>query len=103
MVTRMRTMVGFTSKSIRDTEAGPIPENTGKGSISFGSSDLIWRGLSLVEKELVLVGRVVDLKDLKGTIGLMLGLASMSMLLLLFRRRSFGETVQNRMKKRLAS
>ena len=97
-MTRMRTI-----KSIRDTEAGPIPENTGKGSINIGSSDLIWRGLSLVEKELVLVGRVVDLKDLKGTIGLMLGLASMSMLLLLFRRRSFGETVQNRMKKRLAS
>ena len=98
MVTRMRTI-----KSIRDTEAGPIPENTGKGSINIGSSDLIWRGLSLVEKELVLVGRVVDLKDLKGTIGLMLGLASMSMLLLLFRRRSFGETVQKRRKKRLAS
>merc|ERR1719507_696797 len=87
MVTRMRTI-----KSIRDTEAGPIPENTGKGSINIGSSDLIWRGLSLVEKELVLVGRVVDLKS---TIGLVLGLASMSMLLLLFRRRSFGETVQN--------
>ena len=98
MVTRMRTI-----KSIRDTEAGPIPENTGKGSINIGSSDLIWRGLSLVEKELVLVGRGVDLKDLKGTIGLMLGLASMSMLLLLFRRRSFGETVQKRRKKRLAS
>ena len=100
MQARMMTMVGL---SIRDTEAGPIPENTGKGSINFGSSDLIWRGLSLVEKELVLVGRVVDLKDLKGTIGLMLGLASMSMLLLLFRRRSFGETVQKRRKKRLAS
>ena len=57
----------------------------------------------MVEKELVLVGRVVDLKDLKGTIGLMLGLASMSMLLLLFRGRSFGETVQKRRKKRLAS
>ena len=74
MVTRMRTMVGFTSKSIRDTEADPIPENTGKGSVNIGSSDLIRRELGLVEKELVLVGRVVDLKDLKGTIGLMLGL-----------------------------
>ena len=100
MVTRMRTMVGFTSKSIRDTEADPIPENTGKGSMNIGSSDLIRRELGLVEKELVLVGRVVDLKS---TIGLVLGLASMSMLLLLFRRRSFGETVQNRVKKRLAS
>ena len=101
MVTRMRTMVGFTSKSIRDTEADPIPENTGKGSMNIGSSDLIRRELGLVEKELVLVGRVVDLKS---TIGLMLlGLAFMSMLLLLFRRRSFGETVQKRRKKRLAS
>ena len=55
----------------------------------------------MVEKELVLVGRVVDLKS---TIGLMLlGLAFMSMLLLLFRRRSFGETVQKRMNKKLAS
>ena len=54
----------------------------------------------MVEKELVLVGRVLDLKS---TTGLVLGLTSMSMLLLLLRKRGFGEAVEKMRKKSLAS
>ena len=77
----------------------PIPvANTGKGFISIGSLGLIWRGLGFVEKKVVLVGRVLDLKS---TIGLMLGLASTSMLLL--RKWGFGDTVEKRRKRRFAN
>ena len=55
----------------------------------------------MVEKELVLVGRVLDLKS---TTGLVLGLRSMSVLLLLLRKMGFGEAVEKmRKKKSLAS
>ena len=54
----------------------------------------------MVEKELVLVGRVLDLKS---TTGLVLGLTSMSVLLLLLRKMGFGDAVEKMRKKSLAS
>ena len=67
----------------------PIPvANTGKGFISIGSLGLIWRGLGFVEKKVVSVGRVLDLKS---TIGLML------------RKWGFGDTVEKRRKRRFAN
>ena len=55
----------------------------------------------MVEKELVLVGRVLDLKS---TTGLVLGLTSMSvLLLLLLRKMGFGDAVEKMRKKSLAS
>ena len=107
-VTVRRMMTDIGSISFRG-KGGPTPRDrtclglsiTDKGSLNIGSLGLIGRGLSLVEEELVLVGRVLDLKS---TTGLVLGLTSMSMLLLLLRKRGFGEAVEKmRKKKSLAS
>ena len=97
--------VGFTSMwtalitlavfmSIRGN-AAPMPaENTNIGSLAF-----IWRGAGLVEKKgEELVERVLDLKST------MLGLAFMSMLLLLLVERGCGDTAVDKWRnKRIAS
>ena len=78
-----------------------IQLGTDKASSNIDSLGSIGRGLSLVEKELVLVGRVLDLKS---TTGLVLGLTSMSVLLLfLLRKMGFGDAVEKMRKKSLAS
>ena len=84
--------------SIRGSEAGSVPAIPDRGSSDIDNSGSI--RLSFVEKELVLMGWVLDLKSTSGLV--MELLSSMSMLLLL-RRRGFGETVEKRRKKKFAS
>ena len=83
--------------SIRGSEAGSVPAIPDRGSSDIDPGPI---RLSFVEKELVLMGGVLDLKSTSGLV--MELLSSMSMLLLL-RRRGFGETVEKRRKKKFAS